>query len=394
MVGPTGVHRLEPLSLGGGSDQIVEQQLQELIHANPSCLPIVEIDPMFADPVPLCTELRVSSGLSVDNVMVTESGLPILIECKLWRNPEARREVIGQILDYAKELARWSASDLQREVAKRVGGDGNPILRLLKEHKREVDEIAFNDALTHNLRRGRFLLLIVGDGIREGVEAIAEYLQLHAGLHFSLGLVELPIFLLPDGGKLIAPRVLARTELIQRTVVAVPENHVVVEDANAIAADDEEALNPNSRINFWTDFIKGLRLDDPDQPMPRASRQGYVNVMMPVPAGHCWLTVYRNEARNEVGVYLSFTRESVGEAVVDVVLSDWPAISEELGSAASIETDKNGRRLIQDHLRTGAWAIPAERERALAWLRQRTNDFVNVLRPRVKAALADMSGSI
>jgi hypothetical protein len=68
-----------------------------------------------------------------------------------------------------------------------------------------VDEVAFNDALTANLRRGRFLLLIVGDGIREGVEAIAEYLQAHAGLHFSLGLVELPIYVMPDGSKLVAP---------------------------------------------------------------------------------------------------------------------------------------------------------------------------------------------
>lgn len=35
----------------------------------------------------------------------------------------------------------------------------------------DVDEQQFNDALTANLRLGRFLLLIVGDGIREGVEA-------------------------------------------------------------------------------------------------------------------------------------------------------------------------------------------------------------------------------
>lgn len=62
-----------------------------------------------------------------------------------------------------------------------------------------VDEQRFHDALTANLRRGRFLLLIVGDGIREGVEAIAEYLQVHAGLHFSLGLVEMPIYLMPNG---------------------------------------------------------------------------------------------------------------------------------------------------------------------------------------------------
>jgi len=38
------------------------------------------------------------------------------------------------------------------------------------------------------------------------VEAIAEYLQLHAGLHFSLGLVELPIYAMPNGDRLVAPR--------------------------------------------------------------------------------------------------------------------------------------------------------------------------------------------
>ena len=53
------------------------------------------------------------------------------------------------------------------------------------------------------------------------VEAIAEYLQLHAGLHFSLGLVELPIYAMPNGDRLVAPRVLARTALVTRNVVAV-----------------------------------------------------------------------------------------------------------------------------------------------------------------------------
>ena len=41
-----------------------------------------------------------------------------LAEFKLWRNPQARREVIGQILDYAKELASWRYADLQREVSR------------------------------------------------------------------------------------------------------------------------------------------------------------------------------------------------------------------------------------------------------------------------------------
>jgi hypothetical protein len=131
--------------------------------------------------------------------------------------------VVGQILDYAKELSRWSSSDLQREVSQRLKRDGNPLLEMVRAVDPDVDERQFNDALTANLRRGRFLLLIVGDGIREGVEAITEYLQTHAGLHFSLGLVELPIYLMPNGDRLVAPRVLARTAIVTRNVVALPD---------------------------------------------------------------------------------------------------------------------------------------------------------------------------
>ena len=43
----------------------------------------------------------------VDALYVNAAGRLILAEFKLWRNPQARREVIGQILDYAKELASW-----------------------------------------------------------------------------------------------------------------------------------------------------------------------------------------------------------------------------------------------------------------------------------------------
>ncbi|WP_375394268.1 hypothetical protein [uncultured Sphingomonas sp.] len=391
LLGPGGAVPLSPLPLGSGPDQISEAELQQLLHEHPQCLPIAEIDPLFAGPVPMCMELSTNAG-PIDNLLITPTGLPVLVECKLWRNPQQRREVVGQILDYAKELARWSASDLQREVARRMPGDGNPILRLLRAAGHEIDEIAFNDALTHNLRRGRFLLLIVGDGIREGVEAIAEYLQVHAGLHFSLGLIELPVFVGDDGRRLIVPRVLARTELITRTVVTVPEGQAVQDD-DIIAEQAQEDEDPLSRINFWTEFVRGLHLDDPEQPPPRAGRQGYLNVMLPVPSGNAWLTVYRTEARWEVGVYLSYTRDTIGARVVGNVVEDWPAIAGELGGTVSLHVDKMGRRLIQDSFVSGSWRLPAEKERALAWLRTRTNEFVNVLRPRIKAALADHNGA-
>jgi hypothetical protein len=167
---------LKPLTQQGGEGAVSETDIQNLVHAHPACLPIAEIDPVFLGPVPICTELNTPAG-PIDNFMVTPSGLPILIECKLWRNQEGRREVVGQILDYTKELSRWSSSDLQREVNRRLGRNGNSLLELVRAANPTVDEIQFNDALTANLRRGRFLLLIVGDGIREGVEATSEYLQ-------------------------------------------------------------------------------------------------------------------------------------------------------------------------------------------------------------------------
>ena len=71
---------------------------------------------MFLGPVPICIELNTPAG-PIDNFMVTASGLPVLAECKLWRNPQGRREVVGQILDYAKELSRWSLSDFSGKSA-------------------------------------------------------------------------------------------------------------------------------------------------------------------------------------------------------------------------------------------------------------------------------------
>jgi hypothetical protein len=383
---------LTALSLLGGEDAVSEAAVQRLIHEHPSCLPIAEIDPMFCGPVPICTELNTTAG-PIDNFMVTPSGLPVLVECKLWRNPEMRRQVVSQILDYAKELSRWSSSDLQREASRRLGRTGNALLELVREAGHEVNEADFNDALTANLRRGRFLLLIVGDGIREGVEAIAEYLQVHAGLHFTLGLVELPIFVTPDGQRMVTPRVLARTQTLVRTVVSAPEGMIVIDDEVAGVALPEP--EDSERKQFWNEFLTGLQLDDPEQRKANATNQGAI--YFPLPAT-TWLTVYRNVAKREVGVFLSYTRGSDGERVNERLLSDWENIKAELSGSVEVWIDSAGeksagspRTLIIDKLRTGNLSDLAAKEHAFEWLRRRTNDFVNALRPRVRAAAADLN---
>lgn len=383
---------LAPLGTDGGGESVSEAAIQKLVHEHPQCLPIAEIDPIFCGAVPICTELNTPAG-AIDNFLVTPSGLPVLVECKLWRNPEGRREVVGQILDYAKELSRWSSSDLQREARRRVGGSGDPLLRLVRAAGHDVDEIDFNDALTLNLRRGRFLLLIVGDGIRERVEAIGDYLQAHAGLHFTLGLVELPIYRLPDRRRLVVPRILAHSRVITRTVVAVPEGFMLESGADGEAEGDPPLDEmTRDRVRFWTEFVSNLELDDPEQPVPKPGRQGYVAFMLPAPSGSCWITVFRNVNEGRVGLFLSYTRNTVGErAVRRIVEEEWDEIRTELGGTVQLLKDKMDRLLVQDEISVGPLALPANREQALQWLRARSNDFINALRPRVRTAAADLS---
>ncbi|WP_209440540.1 PDDEXK family nuclease [Paraburkholderia dilworthii] len=366
-----------------------EADLQRLIHAHPSCLPIAEIDAIFDDPIAICTELETTAG-RIDNLMVTASGLPVIVECKLWRNPEARREVVGQILDYAKELTRWSSSDLQREVRQRLKVDGDPILKKVRAFAPTIDEIQFNDALTANLRRGRFLLLIVGDGIREGVEAISEYLQAHAGLHFTLGLVEMRMFLTPDGGRLVVPRVLARTTVLTRTVVALPDGFGLApdEEEGGVARIDPGRLDRmNAQQQFWSGFLQTLKLDDPEQAIPKPPKQGYLNFML---HPNAWLNVYRNQQLNEVGVELSSNRSTGGDYAMRAIVEEWPDVKADLGGTAEIfQRPADGRMSVCDRRRFANVDAPEIREQMYGWLAERTNAFVNALRPRVRSAAAD-----
>jgi len=385
----SGAVALASLGLGGGSDAISEADIQQLIHEHPTCLPIAEIDPLFRNPVPICTELNTTAG-PIDNFMVTASGLPVLVECKLWRNPEGRRQVVGQILDYAKELTRWSSSDLQREASRRLGRTGNVLLELVRAAGHQVNEPDFNDALTANLRRGRFLLLIVGDGIREGVEAITEYLQIHAGLHFTLGLVELPIYRAPNGDLLIVPRILARTELITREVVSVPDGFTVqtVEQQ----ADREEPYDPLEKLrrDFFEELLDGLALADPEQPRPKLTPRGYLFVYMPAPQSSCWISVSVRE--EEVGIYLSSNRGSLGDRAVQTLVQEWQDIAPLLGGKAEVRAwhnDKN-RFWIAEFVGLKPLTSERDRKRAIEWLRQRINTWVSVLRPRIRSIIADL----
>lgn len=113
----------------------------------------------------------------------------------------------------------WGYEDLQREISMTLRKPGNVLYDLARAGGAEVGEAEFADNVARCLRRGEFLLLIVGDGVREDTARIVDFVQRHAGLHFNLALVEAAIYRGDGGGLLVQPRVLAKTVLLRRTVV-------------------------------------------------------------------------------------------------------------------------------------------------------------------------------
>jgi hypothetical protein len=107
-----------------------EAWLRDTLFDNPEIIPTDEIDPAFGPLVPLCKELRTDAG-PIDAVFVNEQGRLTLIECKLWKNPQARREFVAQTLDYVSALSGWTYADLQRQVATAVSSRPKPDLKCL-----------------------------------------------------------------------------------------------------------------------------------------------------------------------------------------------------------------------------------------------------------------------
>ncbi len=210
-----------PLRAGANGALYDEGWLQRLIQNHPALLPVSDIEPGLSPLVPICMELPVPSGY-VDNLMLTPAGGIIVVETKLWRNPEARREVVGQVLDYAKDLSAFSYEDLQKAVRSARKEREVRLFDLVSAAGEAVEESRFIDAVSRNLRLGRVLLIIAGDGVQEGAEQLAGFLQRHMGLHFTLALVEMSMWRCPDDGRvLVQPRILARTVQIERAVVRV-----------------------------------------------------------------------------------------------------------------------------------------------------------------------------
>ncbi len=116
---------------------------------------------------------------SVDLLFVDQDGIPTLVETKRGENPEIRRKVVGQILEYAAHAPRtWPVERLRDEWEATARQAGQESLEVLSELCRS-DTDGFCQQVSRNLKDQRLRLLFVADNIPDSLRRVAEFLDHH-----------------------------------------------------------------------------------------------------------------------------------------------------------------------------------------------------------------------
>lgn len=266
--------RPERIPLSSKSFQ--EEWLQKLLEQSPQLLSVSEIDSIYSPLVCIGREVPTVAGY-IDNLYISPSGYLTLVETKLWRNPEARREVVGQILDYAKDLCRWSYSDLdnwvktyfsQKQIQSANLFQHLVSLGLLSEQ----DEARFIDTTEKNMQNARFLLMIVGDGIREGVVQMTEFLNTTPNLQYTLALMEIEVYQTQQNERLVVPNLLMRTVNIERGIIRIEGlsanqaqiEFVTSEKPETAPEQSNKASRPTNPVLSVEDYLEQINKENPE----------------------------------------------------------------------------------------------------------------------------------
>jgi hypothetical protein len=250
------------------SDFDAETALQEAIKRSPEVIPIADLD--LSQVVVVGRETSVPAG-AIDLLLIDAEGQVIIVETKLSRNPELRRQVVAQVLDYGASLWRtaptlkdfenlvlryWRSDACEDERVKdatslRQGVE--PIFGELCEEDWSYDE--FEASLAENLANGQHVLLVVASGLMDGLSRdLLQYTNLC--LNIPLYGVEIDVFE-TEARQLIVPRgvrYVPRAQRQRRTRRRTDRNAFLAACTPVAAAYFERMLNEaeeRGMIVYW-----------------------------------------------------------------------------------------------------------------------------------------------
>ena len=137
-----------------------EKHLQEILASNPTQVPGI------AEGSLAIREFPTSAG-PIDICVVSPDGSITVVECKLEKNSESRRRVLGQVIDYASAIRTDGIHKFRETWSKRNKSDLETILN--------PDGV---NALEENIEHGRINLCLAVDQIDDDIQRLVEYMNL------------------------------------------------------------------------------------------------------------------------------------------------------------------------------------------------------------------------
>jgi hypothetical protein len=119
-----------------------------------------------------------SGRWAVDHLFIDDEGMPTLVEVKRQTDTRIRREVVGQMLDYAANaVVYWPAEHLQAEFEARCNTSNLDTEEELLNQLGIADADKFWQRVKANLQDGRIRMLFVADRIPPELRRIVEFLN-------------------------------------------------------------------------------------------------------------------------------------------------------------------------------------------------------------------------
>ena len=156
-----------------------------------------------------------SSRWSLDHLFLDQEGIPTLIEVKRSSDTRLRREVVGQMLDYAANaVVYWPLERVQAEFVRACEQRGESPNETLGAFLEAAEAEPFWDSVKTNLQAGRIRMVFVADVIPTELRRVVEFLNLQMNPAEVLAL-EVKQYV-GQGVQTLVPRVVGQTVAAQQ----------------------------------------------------------------------------------------------------------------------------------------------------------------------------------
>ncbi len=151
---------------------------------------------------------------AVDHLFLDQDAIPTIVEVKRSSDTRIRREVVGQMLDYAANaVVYWPVEAIRAEFEARHNNPQRVIADFLGDS--DLDELGFWQQTKTNLQAGKVRLVFVADEIPTELRRVVEFLNQQMDPTEVLA-VEVKQYVGDGDVKALVPRVIGQTAEAER----------------------------------------------------------------------------------------------------------------------------------------------------------------------------------